>query len=145
MEMTARSRTVAVDFDGVIHRYSKGWHDGTVYDRPVPGAIEALRALLLDYAVFVHTSRDPQQIVDWLGEYSIPAIREAGPDEDNPGQPVWVAGVRPFWDDQSRILVTNRKLPAVAYIDDRGIRFESWPQARAQLDRLAPVPPRHVW
>ena len=38
-----------------------------------------------------------------------------------------------FWDDQTKIFVTNRKLPAVAYIDDRGIRFTNWRQALADL------------
>ena len=37
---------IAVDFDGVIHRYSKGWHDGTIYDEPVEGAREALEGLV---------------------------------------------------------------------------------------------------
>lgn len=41
-----------------------------------------------------------------------------------------------FWSERGQLLVTNRKLPAVAYIDDRGIRFESWDQALADLARL---------
>ena len=35
-------KTIAVDFDGFIHKYSKGWHDGSIYDEPVEGAAEAL-------------------------------------------------------------------------------------------------------
>ncbi|MFB4275740.1 hypothetical protein ACBJ59_10645 [Nonomuraea sp. MTCD27] len=43
--------TIAVDFDGVIHTYGKGWHDGSIYDEPVPGALDALRSLMKEYAV----------------------------------------------------------------------------------------------
>lgn len=43
------SRTIAVDFDGVIHKYSKGWQNGSIYDEPVEGAKEALLELLEDY------------------------------------------------------------------------------------------------
>ena len=33
---------LAIDFDGVIHDWSKGWHDGTCYGNPINGAIEAI-------------------------------------------------------------------------------------------------------
>ena len=31
------NNTIAVDFDGVIHNNSKGFHDGTVYGEPIDG------------------------------------------------------------------------------------------------------------
>ena len=62
--------TVAVDFDGVIHTYDKGWQDGAIYGEPVHGAFEGLRALMSRYAVFIHTSRDPGQVGRWMAEHS---------------------------------------------------------------------------
>lgn len=121
--MTARVSTVAVDFDGVIHAYGKGWQDGSIYDGPVPGAFEALRLLLETYAVFIHTTRDPASVARWIRAQS--GIETSWcADENDVGE---------FWNDQSCILVTRRKLPAVAYIDDRAIRFTSWGQALADL------------
>lgn len=118
--------TVAVDFDGVIHAYSKGWQDGSIYDEPIPGSLEALHKLMDDgLAVFIHTTRAAYPVAQWLEERGVPAVVEL----NVPGQ------VREFWNDTSRVLVTNRKLAAVAYIDDRGIRFESWEQALADLAR----------
>lgn len=117
--------TVAVDFDGVIHAYSRGWQDGTIYDEPMPGAIDALWQLMQTYAVFVHTTRDAEQVAAWLAEHGIPtAIDAAGP-----------AAVT-VWDQHGVVLVTSRKLPAVAYVDDRAIRFTSWGQALADLQRI---------
>ena len=33
---------VGIDFDKVIHKCSKGYYDGTIYDEPIEGAYEAL-------------------------------------------------------------------------------------------------------
>ena len=116
--------TIAVDFDGVIHAYSRGWQDGTIYDEPVPGAFDGLRKLMRSYAVFVHTSRDPEQVALWIKERS---------DLTTAWSPV---EHHEFWNQRGCMLVTSRKLPAVAYIDDRGIRFESWAQALADLEKF---------
>ena len=118
--------TVAVDFDGVIHRYSRGWADGSIYDRPIDGAFNALRSLMRDHAVFVHTTRKPSQVARWIE-------RQTGYDIEPAhgwlAMPPW----RKFWNELGILLVTNRKLPAIAYVDDRAIRFRSWDQVLADL------------
>jgi hypothetical protein len=115
-----RVQTVAIDFDGVIHRYGRGWQDGTIYDEPMPGAIEGLKRLQERYAVFVFTSREVEQVLPWLEGWGFDVAA------DGPPYPR-------FWNDREQILVTNRKLPAVAYIDDRAVRFTDWASLDAQL------------
>lgn len=111
--------TLAVDFD-VIHRYSRGWQDGAIYDPPVDGALEGLKALLKSEPVFVFTSRKVEDVAAWLL---------------NHGLSVRVGFDGEFWDVPGRILVTNRKLPARAYLDDHAVVFTSWPQALRDLLR----------
>lgn len=113
------ARAVAVDFDGPIHLYSRGWNDGTIYDPPSDGALDALDVIMDRAAVFVHTSREPQQVVPWLREVGLPATSRTP------------AG--PFWNERGSLLVTQRKLPALAYVDDRAVRYRSWPQALSEL------------
>jgi len=117
-------KTIAVDFDGVVHAYSKGWQDGTIYDPPLPGALDALEALMESYAVFIHTTRDAGTVAGWLSERGFDTLV----DVEGPKHPK-----REFWNDTGVLLVTDRKLPAVAYIDDRGIRFTDWKQALNDL------------
>ena len=38
-------KTIVFDFDGVIHRYSKGWQDGNIYDKPTKGIKETIEIL----------------------------------------------------------------------------------------------------
>lgn len=113
--------TIAVDFDGVIHRYSRGWHDGTIYDPPMPGAIDGLRALMARYAVYVHTTREAEQVMPWLEGLGFDAHCDDGPYSPE------------FWDVRGQLLVTNRKLPAIAYLDDRAVRFTGWDSALTAL------------
>jgi hypothetical protein len=114
-----RRRTIAVDFDGVIHRYSKGWQDGTIYDPPLEGAREALARIHARYEVVIFTTRvNPairgaeiqlDRILAWLEEH---AFRRGE-----------------HFDE-----ITHVKPPALDYIDDRAVRFTTW---GATLDELA--------
>ena len=126
--MPDRPHTIAVDFDGVIHAYTRGWHDGTIYDQPVPGAIDALRELTADHAVFVFTSREPEQVMPWLERYGFDVALDGDPDVQ-------------FWNHKGQILVTNRKLPATVYLDDRAVRFRDWDQALTDVRAVTAPPP----
>lgn len=118
-------KTIAVDFDGVIHAYSKGWADGTCYDRPVLGAIGALQRLMKSHAVFVFSTRDARQIKEWF-KANAPEMKT-----------VIVPDDAKFFTDYTNsegdliLGITNRKLAAIAYIDDRAIRFTNWPDVLA--------------
>lgn len=113
--------TIAVDFDGVIHKYSRGWGDGSIYDDPIPGAFSSLELLMTRDPVFVHTSRNPKQVARWIEQRSSYTI------ECTTRMPrKWWGRREHFWNVRGFLLVTNRKLPAKVYIDDRAIRFTTW-------------------
>lgn len=106
------NKTIAVDFDGVIHKYSKGYFDGTLYDPPIDGAEEALAKLVeRGYQVVIFTARlHPMfgkldeilsAIVVWLQQYGIQ-------------------------EGTHYHLISNHKPPALCYIDDSAIRFTNW-------------------
>jgi streptomycin 6-kinase len=118
-----RTYTVAVDFDGVIHGYSLGWHDNSIYDPPVPGAFDSIRKLQETYAVVIHSARNPADIAAWVIKHSNLKV-------------TWYEDERAIpelWQDREVVLIARRKMPAVAYIDDLGIRFTNWEQALADL------------
>ncbi|OGC51092.1 hypothetical protein A2982_02380 [candidate division WWE3 bacterium RIFCSPLOWO2_01_FULL_39_13] len=98
------SKTIAVDFDGVIHKYSEGWKDGSIYDDAVEGAFEKLDLLVkCGFHIIIHTTRmDVDAIHEWIKKKQ---------DETSTSWGYKVAGQKP---------------EALAYIDDRGIRFTNW-------------------
>ncbi len=102
---------VLIDFDGVIHRYSRGWADGTAYDEPNPGSKEALQACVdAGYEVVIFSTRPAGQILQWLREHGFPRYR-----------------------------VTNVKEPALAIIDDRAIHHVDWVGSISELARRYPL------
>ncbi len=93
-----QNNIICLDFDGVIHRYSMGWGDGVANDIPMEGAKEAIEKLeKRGYEVVIFSCRSEESIKEWLKKYDFPDIE-----------------------------VAKEKPKALAYIDDRGIRFTNW-------------------
>ncbi len=123
-------RTIAIDFDGVIHDYNKGWQDGTIYGDAIPGAMRAvIRLLQHGYDVVIFTTRvNPAlpghenqrlKIGEWLDrEVAWECCPPHGsmPEEFETTKEI-----------VARLVVSCVKPPAIAYIDDRAVRFTNWP------------------
>ena len=120
--------TIAVDFDGVIHKYSRGWDDGSIYDKPVEGVHKALMELMRDYWVYIFTTRSVGAVKDWMNEVFW------GAGEMGFGTVAMPEGTH-FWQGGKgdEIAVSNRKLPAEFYIDDRGIKFINWEKTLKEI------------
>lgn len=112
---------VGIDFDKVIHKCSKGYYDGTIYDDPVPGAYEALERLSQDYTVIVYTCKakpdrglvngktGTELIWEWLKEHNM---------------------------SQFVSKVTAEKPRARFYVDDKAIRFTDWESTFAMIEEI---------
>ena len=111
--------TISIDFDGVIHHYSKGYQDGSIYDPPIKGAARFIYDCMFvkNWSVFILSTRDPRQIKEWM-ETTLFLGKEL------PFQITILPADQKFWNEKKNIGVTNRKLAAHVYIDDRGFRFE---------------------
>ena len=99
-----------IDLDGTIHKYSKGYADGTLYDDPFEGARAVLNWLKKQgYSIAIYTTRATEEnanelnydldkeiskIEDWLNKHNIPFD-----------------------------LITGDKLSADFYIDDKAIHI----------------------
>lgn len=114
-------KTICFDFDGVIHPYSKGWHDGQIYDPPCQGVLHAIRELMAKgHPVVICSCRSPQAICKWLAFHS-PDIKTALLPE---GSRLMDWGENPlFWNRTDAVLVTRIKPSAELYIDDRAMPF----------------------
>ena len=112
---------IGVDFDKVIHKCSKGYYDGTIYDDPVDGALEALKRLAQKYTIIVYTCK-------------------AKPDR---GLVNGKTGAELVWEwlkkhDMAQYVskVTSEKPRARFYIDDKAIRFTDWDTAFNDIEEI---------
>ncbi|MFA7120239.1 MAG: hypothetical protein WC277_02050 [Bacilli bacterium] len=102
---------LSLDFDGVLHRYRQGYHDGTIYDGPTPGALEFVREAQNHFLLVIHSARartleGRRDIQVWLVKYGFPQIP-----------------------------ITSEKPPAFLHLDDRAATFTgTFPTPAALLE-----------
>jgi hypothetical protein len=103
---------VAFDFNGVIHKYRNGWKDGSIYD---DANLDVMDLILLLQSVHIPcviiSTRNPWQIKEWWDKQGF-AIDAKVLDYSTE-----------FYKDCSVVGITNRKIPAQVYIDDRAYKY----------------------
>jgi 5'(3')-deoxyribonucleotidase len=109
-----RRKTIAIDFDGVIHKYSKGWQNGAIYDPPMDGALDAVKKLATNNRLIIFSTRakDPKmrlEMLAWLNKHGFASYFSK---------------------------VTHEKAIAHIYIDDRGLRFADWSNTMDTLTEM---------
>lgn len=85
-----------------------GYEEGGLGE-PLSGSQDFIKELRRKYKVVILTSRPKEQVINWLSNNGFPSMK-----------------------------VTNRKVPAVAYIDDRAIRFNGNYQTIYEAVNLKP-------
>lgn len=115
------NRTIAVDMDGVVIEFDEIWRGMEYLGKPISGAAEALRKLRSGgWRVVIYTSRlNPESydasLVPYYHALFMAHLLKHGIEFDE---------------------LTGMKPCARYYIDDRAIRFFSWPDAMTTLEML---------
>ena len=113
------TKQLAIDFDGVIHKSSKSFHDGTIYDDPVDGVEEALKRLSKDYILIIYTCKANPERPLVNGKTGIELIWE------------WL---KKYGFDEYIEDITYTKPNAKYYIDDKAVRFTNWNQVIGEIN-----------
>jgi hypothetical protein len=111
---------LGIDFDGVIHKNSKGFFDGTIYDDPIEGTEEALKKLSDKYTLICYTAKAKPDRMLINGKTGTELVWE------------WL---KKHKFDKYISKVTSEKPRAVAYIDDKAIKFNDWDSCFKDLEK----------
>lgn len=105
------ANNLAIDFDGVIHNFDKGFYDGTCYGEPLPGSLIAIKELSTKYKIVIFTAKAKPNRPLVNGKTGTELVKE--------------------WLNKHNILqyvseITAEKPRATLYIDDNGYRHTNW-------------------
>jgi len=119
--LESQENNLAIDFDGVIHTFDKGYHDGTCYGEPIEGTKQALKLLSERYTLIIFTAKvkNDRPLVD--GKTGMELVTQ--------------------WLQKHDLLkyiskVTCEKPRARYYIDDKAIEFLTWNQTLVKLGEI---------
>ena len=103
--------TIAIDFDGVIHKNSKGFHDGTIYDEPIEDVKKGLEYLSKSYKLVIYSCKANPNRPKINGKTGVELMWE------------WLEkhNLKNYIDD-----ISYEKPNAKYYIDDKAIMFLNW-------------------
>jgi len=121
---TGHKRRAMIDLDGTIHKYSKGWQDGTIYDKPFNGAKETIDWLRkMKFEIVIFSTRASKENAEEMGGDHLKEIRNI---ED------YLSTNGIYFDK-----ITAEKLGADFYIDDKAIWIENgnWKKVRKEIEK----------
>ncbi len=125
MKIKERKITIAFDFDNVIHKYRKGWYDGSIYDELNFDVLLLIKKLLQEgYFVFILTTRSRFQIRDYfdmIDDVPSPSIIPFKYKTFWLSKKFWL--VQKFWNKRGVCGICNHKAVFDVLIDDRAINF----------------------
>ncbi len=105
-------RRVMIDLDGTIHKYSKGFQDGSIYDEPFEGAKEVIDWLKdQGYEIVIFTTRASKENALNTGDDHIKQISNVG---------TWLKNNGIYFDR-----ITAEKITADFYIDDKAVAIKN--------------------
>jgi len=113
-------KNIAIDFDGVIHTFDKGFHDGTCYGDPIEGSLEALREIAKEYNIIIFTAKAKPSRPLVNGKTGTELVQE--------------------WLEKHNVMqyvkeITAEKPRSQIYIDDKGYHFQDWGSTLDHLRR----------
>ncbi len=119
-QSTARIGRALIDFDGPIHKYSKGSQGGEIYDPPSDGAKEFIDWLKSKgYEIVIFTTRASKTAASNFGSDYKKEIMKV----EN-----YLKHYNIHYD-----LITAEKLAADFYIDDLAIHFNNWKSVKNEV------------
>tara|TARA_Y200000002_G_C22560069_1_gene612085 strand:+ start:366 stop:755 length:390 start_codon:yes stop_codon:yes gene_type:complete len=119
-----QAKNLGIDFDGVIHDDYLGFHDGTIYGKPIEGSLAAIKFLTNHFNIIIFTAKAKKDRPLINGKTGVQLVGE--------------------WLKKHNILkyvseITAEKPRAMLYVDDKGFRFDNWTNTLKFIKSLSEI------